>query len=98
MRVESDALLCLKSRETVLKRVIGGCGILSGRWCEITCAGNHDWGADFRFDCSFKDANHHVTWFQSISSDSVASSRRREAARNSLRSLSDQESDQSIFR
>ena len=48
MRVESDALLCFKARETVLKRVIGG-------------AGNHNCGADFRFDCSFKDANHHVT-------------------------------------
>ncbi len=54
--------------------------------------------ADLRFDSALEDTDNHVARLQSIPSDSFASSRRTEAARNSRRSSSDQESDQSILR
>ncbi len=48
--------------------------------------------------CALKDANYDVSWLQSASSASLISSRRTEAARNSFKSSSDHESDQSILR
>jgi hypothetical protein len=45
-----------------------------------------------------QNADHHIARLQSRSSDSSASSRRNDAALNSFKSSSDQESDQSIFR
>ena len=47
---------------------------------------------------AYKDADHHIAGTQPRSSDSSASRRRSDAALNSCRSSSDQESDQSILR
>ena len=69
-----------------------------GAFDEVGCAGNDNGRADLRFDGTLEDADYHVAWLQSRPSDSLASRCRTEAARNSLRSSSDQESDQSILR
>jgi hypothetical protein len=53
---------------------------------------------DLGFLCTDQDAHHDVARLQSRSSDSSESRRRSDAALNSFRSSSDQESDQSILR
>jgi hypothetical protein len=52
--------------------------------------------ANFGFRCAWQHANHDITGLQPDSSSSSASNRLSEAAVNSCRSASDQESDQSI--
>lgn len=58
---------------------------------------DHGW-PDLGFLGADQDADHHVARLQPRSSDSSASRRRSDAALNSFRSSSDQESDQSILR
>ena len=65
---------------------------------KVSTARDHYGRADFGFKGAYQNPNHYVTRCQFGSSDSSASRRLREAALNSFRSSSDQESDQSIFR
>ena len=97
----------------VLKEAISGCWRLRRPGCEnshqdvgtfreINCAGDNagdnSGGSNFRLYGALEDAHYDVSGLQAASSDSLSSSRRTEAARNSLKSSSDQESDQSILR
>ena len=67
----------------------------AGTFSEISGAGDDDGGPDFRLYGALEDTNYVVARPQSTSSDSLSSSLRTEAARKSLKSSSDQESDQS---
>ena len=108
--VSSEAGHCAKSgRLPVKQNVICGCecsGQLRsensdqhiGALHKVSAARNHYRRADFGFKGANQNPNYHVAWRQFGSSDSSASRRLREAALNSVRSSSDQESDQSIFR
>ena len=107
--VSSKTGHCAKSgRLTVQQNAICGCecpGQLRGEnsdqhigvLLKISAARNHCGRADLGFKGAYQNPNHHVARRQFGSSDSSASRRLREAALNSVRSSSDQESDQSIF-
>ena len=69
-----------------------------GAFTQISGACDNNGGANFGFDGALEDTDHDISRPQSTSSASPSSSRRTEAARNSLKSSSDQESDQSILR
>ena len=69
-----------------------------GAFTQISGACDNNGGANFGFDGALEDTGHDISRPQSTSSASPSSSRRTEAARNSLKSSSDQESDQSILR
>jgi hypothetical protein len=64
---------------------------------EIRGARNNDRRTDLGFLGAHQNADHHIARPQPRSSDSSVSRRRRDAALNSFRSSSDQESDQSIL-
>ena len=68
-------------------------GVPQGKYCSRSLRPGGLW-----FQGRHQNPNHYVTRCQFGSSDSSASRRLREAALNSFRSSSDQESDQSIFR
>ena len=105
-----EAGLCAKSGGSPVQQDVICCGKrfrkLRGEnpdqyiWtlCEICGARDHYGRPDLCFLGADKHPDHHVAGLQSRPADSSASRRRSDAALNSLRSSSDQESDQSILR
>lgn len=69
-----------------------------GAFLQMGCAGDDNRRPYLRFHRAFEESNNNVPRLQSVSSASFSSSRRSEAARNSFKSSSDQESDPSILR
>lgn len=64
---------------------------------ELCGARDNHGRTDLGFLGADQNADHHIARTQSLSFDSLVSRRRRDAALNSFRSSSDQESDQSIL-